>query len=71
MLWKYTLHENSNQTTSQTGYANANALVVSGNDVYVAGRLDYFPVYWKNGVAVPLKSGKLNDNGMSIAVIPK
>jgi hypothetical protein len=44
---------------------------VSDNDEYVAGRQDYMPFYWKNGVVVHPTSGYLNDKGMGIVVVAK
>jgi len=53
--------------------AQANAIFVSGSDVYVAG--DYFVAgsisvakYWKNGVSTALTDGTFNAGANSIFV---
>lgn len=49
---------------------SATAIVVAGNDVYVAGDLDGKAVYWKNGQVVQLPSTALSPaSAFSIAVV--
>jgi hypothetical protein len=43
--------------TDGTQWAEANSIVVSGNNVYVAGYEGTTATYWKNGVAVHLTDG--------------
>ncbi len=60
----------TNLTTS--GIAEANAITVSGSDVYVAGTdaagSGNFAVYWKNGVRVVLQNSNQLTNAYTIVV---
>lgn len=49
--------------------AYATSITVSGNDVYVAGNINYAALYWKNGVAVSLTNGKDSNSGAEAIVI--
>lgn len=50
-------------SASDATYDDANAIFVSGNDVYVAGSSDDGTAkYWKNGTAVAIASGIIGNN---------
>ena len=52
-----------------TKSSQANAIAISGTDVYAAGITgDYPPEYWKNGIATPLTNGIVINNANGIAV---
>lgn len=58
LYWK-----NGNLTQLSTNYGVANAIAVSGNDVYIGGELQtasgYQATYWKNGTPVSLTTNSL------------
>jgi hypothetical protein len=55
----------------QLGYGTANAIFISGSDIYIAGLVykgggTFLPAYWKNGVLVTLPG---SGNPIAIAVV--
>jgi hypothetical protein len=71
-LWKNGVET---KLAGSTQISSANAIAISGNDVYIAGSIsngnNSFPVatYWKNGVAVKLSDSLPVTAGNAIAVV--
>ena len=64
--WKNgVMHQLSDKTQS---VAMANAIVVVGDDVYVAGQIGGNVVYWKNGIRTTVGKGYLNSSASVLSV---
>jgi hypothetical protein len=61
-------YKNSLGTTTN-GNGNANAVVVSGTDVYVVGRIGFTAKLWKNGVLTNLTNGLFSSDAKAITVV--
>ncbi|MFT4205331.1 MAG: FKBP-type peptidyl-prolyl cis-trans isomerase N-terminal domain-containing protein [Chitinophagaceae bacterium] len=61
--WKWSKGKTEVKVLTTEGYSKADALVVSGDDVYVAGHELGVGKYWKNGEPVTLAGGSLNFMG--------
>ena len=65
MIWKNGV---GTALTDGTKNAYANAIVVSGTDVYVAGQEDGLPTLWKNGAASRLYNNSSYDSAEAQAI---